>query len=171
MPFRDTTGPGSSGRSCCRRPSTWRTWPRTRPAPPTSLSTASRRLSRAAGSADTSTRRLQVSHFKRASSQKVSPLQYLLSQQWCPLHRVVLGVSPEALVLPAAVGGPESVQRGRGLVRVHLLQHPARPLSVRRVHPAGRERPQLPVHRGERLLVDVSKRANLELRLFKMSSV
>lgn len=31
-------------------------------------------------------------------------------------YRVVLGVSPEVLVLPAAVCGPDGVQRGRGLV-------------------------------------------------------
>lgn len=53
------------------------------------------------------------------------------------VHRVVLGVPPEALVLPAAVRGADPVQRGRGLVRVHLLQHPPRPVAVRRLHPAG----------------------------------
>lgn len=68
------------------------------------------------------------------------------------VHRVVLGVPPEALVLPAAVGAPDPVQRGRGLVRVHLLQHAARPVSVRRLHPAGGARLQLPVHRGEAAL-------------------
>lgn len=46
-------------------------------------------------------------------------------------------MSPEALVLSAAVGGSDPVQCGRGLVRVHLLQHPARPVPVRRLHPAG----------------------------------
>lgn len=50
---------------------------------------------------------------------------------------MVLGVSPEALVLSPAFGGPGPFQRGRGLVRVHLLQHPARPLAVCRFHPAG----------------------------------
>ena len=64
----------------------------------------------------------------------------------CP--RVVLGVSAEAVVLPAAVCGADPVLRVGGLVRVHLLQHTARPLAVRRLHPAGREGLQLPVHRG-----------------------
>lgn len=36
-------------------------------------------------------------------------------------NRVVLGVSPEALVLSASVCCPDSVQRGRGLVWMHLL--------------------------------------------------
>ena len=62
--------------------------------------------------------------------------------------RVVLGVSAEAVVLPAAFGGPDPVLRVGGVVRVHLLQHAARPLTVRRLHPAGREGLQLPVHRG-----------------------
>ena len=62
--------------------------------------------------------------------------------------RVVLGVSAEAVVLPAAVGGADPVLRVGGLVRVHLLQHAASPLPVRRLHPAGREGLQLPVHRG-----------------------
>lgn len=71
------------------------------------------------------------------------------SDPLCFRLRVVLGVSPEALVPPAALGGSDPVQRGRGLVRVHVLQHPTRPVSVRRLHPAGRERIQLPVHRGD----------------------
>ena len=79
-----------------------------------------------------------------------------LSLAWCYyvcLYRVALGVSPEALVLSAAVGGSDPVQCGRGLVRVHLLQHPARPVPVRRLHPAGWARVQLPVHRGETVTV------------------
>ena len=67
----------------------------------------------------------------------------------CVWRRVVLGVPTETLVLPPAVSGSDPVQRGCGLVRMHLLQHPARPVSVRGVHSAGRAGLQLPVHRGE----------------------
>lgn len=146
MRFRDTTGLGSSGRSSCRRPSTWRTWLRMRPVQTTSLFTASRHRSQLAGSADTSTRRPQVGSGTHGWS------WWCNGSSWCfrsVRFRVVLGVSAEALVLPAAVGGPDPVQRGCGLVWVHLLQHPARPVAVCRVHPASRAGLQLPVHRGE----------------------
>lgn len=64
-------------------------------------------------------------------------------------HRMVLGVSAEALVLSSAVCDPGPVQRGRGLVWVHVLQHQARPLIICCFHPVGWKRLQLFIHWGE----------------------
>lgn len=81
--------------------------------------------------------------------------------------RVVLGVFPQALVLPTALRGPDPVQRSRGLVRVHFLQHQTRPVAVRSLHPTGRKRLQLLVHWGETAIVKYNlKKKGIKSRHF-----
>lgn len=63
--------------------------------------------------------------------------------------RVVLGVCFPALVLSRAGCAFMHVLCGSGLVWMHLLQHTARSVSLRCLHPARRERLQLRLHRGE----------------------
>lgn len=120
-----------------------------RQAPPISSFTASLQQNRQDGSADICTHQLwvrkTVTHFffiMYISTRESKHLSLSLS-------RVVLGVCVPALVLSCSGCGFVCVLGSGGLVWMYLLQHTARSVAFRRLHPTGGERLQLRLHRGE----------------------